>query len=144
MFRTDGEAFCIVLADAGLDDALALAERLRRGIARGAAIDNVHFVLTASAGLTELGAEDTAASLLERAALALGRAPVRPDATGSSRWPRPGDPDVPGRGRSGRRLRRPLTPGASDPFAACAHARVIGATLRSSKAPVHRHSVPFV
>ena len=74
MFRIDGEAFAIVLADAGIDDALALAERLRVGIGRGAEIDNVHFVLTASAGATELGAEDTADSLLERAALALSRA----------------------------------------------------------------------
>ena len=73
-FRTEHDAFCIVLADAGLDAARALAERLRRGIARGAALDNVRFVLTASGGLTELGADDTATTLVERAALALSRA----------------------------------------------------------------------
>ena len=74
MFRADAEAFCIVLAGAGLDDALALAARLGRAIGRCAELDNVHFVLSASVGATELGAKDTASTLLERAALALSRA----------------------------------------------------------------------
>ena len=74
VFRADAETFCIVLADARLEDARALAERLGRSIGRCAGVDNVHFVLTASAGLTELAAEDTAESLLERAGSALGRA----------------------------------------------------------------------
>lgn len=74
VFRIDGDAFCVVLADASHRDALALAERLRGRIRRCAGLDNVHFVLTASAGVTELGPEDTAATLLERAARALVRA----------------------------------------------------------------------
>ena len=74
VFRIDGDAFCLVLADASVEDALALAERLRGRIGRCAELDNVHFVLTASAGLTELGPEDTAETLLERAVRALRHA----------------------------------------------------------------------
>ena len=94
MFRVEHDAFCIVLAGAGLGDASALAERLRRGIGRGAELDNVRFVLTASGGLTELGPEDTASSLVERAAAALARARQ----SGRNRivaLPAPGAPDAP-------------------------------------------------
>ncbi len=74
IFRTDQDTFCLVLADAMLDDAVALAERLRRAVDRCVSMDNVRFVLTASGGLTELGPDDTVESLLERAAAALARA----------------------------------------------------------------------
>lgn len=74
IFRTDQDTFCILLADATLADAEGLAERLRRGIDRCVTLDNVRFVLTASGGLTGLGPDDTAGSLLARAAHALGRA----------------------------------------------------------------------
>jgi diguanylate cyclase (GGDEF)-like protein len=74
IFRTDNNEFCIVLSDTCLDGAVVLAERLRKNVDRCVSYDNVQLVLTASAGVTELGASETAAVLLARAAEALAMA----------------------------------------------------------------------
>lgn len=71
IFRTDEDAFCIVLNQTGLDGALVLAERLRQEVDRCVSYDNVQFVLTASAGVTELSVSDDATALLARASEAL-------------------------------------------------------------------------
>ncbi|MFT6302121.1 MAG: diguanylate cyclase (GGDEF)-like protein [Granulosicoccus sp.] len=71
IFRTESDEFCIVLNQTDLDGALALAERLRQEVDRCVSYDNVQFVLTASAGVTELGATDEAVSLLGRSSDAL-------------------------------------------------------------------------
>ena len=71
IFRTAEDAFCIVLNQANLDGALALAERLRQEVDRCVSYDNVQFVLTASVGVTELSVSDDAESLLIRTAEAL-------------------------------------------------------------------------
>ncbi|NND92435.1 MAG: GGDEF domain-containing protein [Granulosicoccus sp.] len=71
IFRTDADAFCIVLNQTNLDGALALADRLRQEVDRCVSFDNVQFVLTASAGVTELSVTDNARSLLSRAQDAL-------------------------------------------------------------------------
>ena len=74
IFRTDDDAFCIVLADTELDGAMLLADRLRREVDRCVARDNVQFVLTTSAGITVAGESDTAETLLARADRALTEA----------------------------------------------------------------------
>ena len=74
IFRTDDNAFCILLNQTGLQGAAILAERLLVDVDRCVSYDNVQFVLTASAGVTELGSDDTAESLLERARDALNTA----------------------------------------------------------------------
>ena len=71
IFRTDEDAFCIVLNQTDLDGAMVLAERLRQEVDRCVSYDNVQFVLTASAGVTELSISDDAATLLARAGEAL-------------------------------------------------------------------------
>ncbi len=71
IFRTEQDAFCIVLNQTGLDGALLLADRLRQEVDRCVSYDNVQFVLTASAGVTELSVSDDATSVLARAAEAL-------------------------------------------------------------------------
>lgn len=72
IFRTDNDEFCIVLSDTCLDGAMVLAERLRKNVDRCVSYDNVQFVLSASAGVTELGANsETAGVLMARAAEAL-------------------------------------------------------------------------
>lgn len=71
IFRTDDDAFCIVLNQTDLDGALILAERLRQEVDRCVSFDNVQFVLTASAGVTELGFSDDSTSLVARANEAL-------------------------------------------------------------------------
>ena len=64
IFRTDDDCFCIVLTQTPLDGAIALAERLRQKVDRCVSYDNVQFVLTASAGVTELGTSDDADTLV--------------------------------------------------------------------------------
>lgn len=71
IFRTEDDAFCIVLNQTNLDGALVLAERLRQEVDRCVSYDNVQFVLTASAGVTELSVSDDARELLERTRKAL-------------------------------------------------------------------------
>jgi len=75
IFRTESDEFCIVLNNTNLDGALALADRLRQEVDRCVSYDNVQFVLTASAGVTELSVTDDAATLVERSidALTLAR-----------------------------------------------------------------------
>jgi len=74
IFRTDNDTFCIVLNQTALYGATILAERLLSDVDRCVSYDNVQFVLTASAGLTELTDDDEASSLLARADQALARA----------------------------------------------------------------------
>jgi len=71
IFRTDSDEFCIVLTHNELNGAMALAERLRQEVDRCVSYDNVQYVLTASAGVTELGISDDSAELLSRASDAL-------------------------------------------------------------------------
>lgn len=71
IFRSDGDAFCVTLPDTDITDAAALANRLRERVDRCVSLDNVQFVLTASAGVSMLMAEDDAQSLLGRARDAL-------------------------------------------------------------------------
>ena len=71
IFRTDDDCFCIVLTQTPLDGAIALAERLRQKVDRCVSYDNVQFVLTASAGVTELGTSDDADTRVSRARDAL-------------------------------------------------------------------------
>ncbi|MBX2880798.1 MAG: GGDEF domain-containing protein [Granulosicoccus sp.] len=75
IFKTDVDSFCIVLTQTGMDGSLILAERLLAAVDRCVSYDNVQFVLTASAGVTELGAADDADTLFERvnSALVLAR-----------------------------------------------------------------------
>ena len=71
IFRTAEDNFCIVLNQTGLHGASILAERLLADVDRCVSYDNVQFVLTASAGLTELDESDDSVSLLKRAEQAL-------------------------------------------------------------------------
>lgn len=71
IFRTESDEFCILLSQTNLDGALVLAERLRQEVDRCVSYDNVQFVLTASAGVTELSVTDDAVSLMSRATDAL-------------------------------------------------------------------------
>ncbi|MFK8078396.1 MAG: GGDEF domain-containing protein [Granulosicoccus sp.] len=71
IFRTERDEFCILLSQTGLDGALVLAERLRQEVDRCVSYDNVQFVLTASAGVTELSVTDDAHTLVSRASDAL-------------------------------------------------------------------------
>lgn len=71
IFRTESDEFCILLSQTNLDGALVLAERLRQEVDRCVSYDNVQFVLTASAGVTELSVTDDAISLMSRATDAL-------------------------------------------------------------------------
>lgn len=74
IFRTDDDEFCIILNQTSLDGALVLAERLRQEVDRCVSYDNVQFVLTASAGVTELSVTDDADAILARAQQALSLA----------------------------------------------------------------------
>lgn len=71
IFRTESDEFCILLSQTNLDGALVLAERLRQEVDRCVSYDNVQFVLTASAGVTELSVTDDAHTLVSRATDAL-------------------------------------------------------------------------
>jgi diguanylate cyclase (GGDEF)-like protein len=74
IFRTDDDAFCIVLNQTNIEGAMVLANRLRQEVDRCVSFDNVQFVLTASAGVTELSISDDAKHLLARAREALEQA----------------------------------------------------------------------
>ena len=71
IFLTDDDTFCILLNQTDIDGALVLAERLRQVVDHCVSFDNVQFVLTASAGVTELSDSDDAESVLARARDAL-------------------------------------------------------------------------
>ena len=74
IFRTEEDAFCLVLNQTKLHGAAILADRLLADVDRCVSYDNVQFVLTASAGVTELVDADSADSLLVRARDALDQA----------------------------------------------------------------------
>lgn len=67
--RWGGEEFLLICRDTRGDDAVALAEKLRKGIE--SATDNAGHCCTASFGITEFRPSDTAASLFERTDRAL-------------------------------------------------------------------------
>jgi diguanylate cyclase (GGDEF)-like protein len=71
IFKTDDDSFCILLTQTAMEGTLILAQRLLAEVDRCVSYDNIQFVLTASAGVTELGAEDDAKCLLERVNSAL-------------------------------------------------------------------------
>lgn len=66
IFKTDTDAFCIVLSQTPMDGAVVLAERLLAELDRCISYDNIQLVLTANIGITELGASDNASVLLQR------------------------------------------------------------------------------
>ena len=74
IYRTERDEFFVVLNHTDLDGACHLAERLRSHVDRCVSVDNVQFVLTASAGVTELDEQDDATSLIVRVEQALQRA----------------------------------------------------------------------
>lgn len=74
IFRTEDDAFCIILNQTDLDGAMILAERLRQEVDHCVSFDNVQFVMTASAGVTELAMGDDAESLMARTREALSLA----------------------------------------------------------------------
>ncbi len=71
VFRSDGDAFCVTLPDTDLEEAVTLADRLRERVDRCVSLENVRFVLTASAGVASLSDLDNATQLLDRARDAL-------------------------------------------------------------------------
>jgi diguanylate cyclase (GGDEF)-like protein len=71
IFKTDDDSFCIVLSQTSIEGSLILAQRLLAEVDRCVSYDNVQFVLTASAGVTELGTTDDANSLFDRVNSAL-------------------------------------------------------------------------
>lgn len=74
VFRVDGDAFCVLLPDTALDAACSLGNRLRELVDRCVSVDNVQFVLTASAGVAELDLAESPDALVARARTALARA----------------------------------------------------------------------
>lgn len=95
VFRSDGDAFCVTLPDTHLDEAVSLANRLREKVDRCVVLDNVQFVLTASAGVAMLGDTDDTESLLSRArdALSLARRGGRNRVRALDQRDVPSDPD---------------------------------------------------
>jgi len=74
IFRTENDEFLVILNHTDIDGALALTDRLRRQVDRCVSYDNVQFMLTASAGVTELDEDDDPKGLLDRARKALSLA----------------------------------------------------------------------
>ncbi len=74
IFRTDQDEFLVILNHTDIDGALALADRLRKKVDRCVSYDNVQFVLTASAGVTQLSELDDSTTLMTRVAEALSTA----------------------------------------------------------------------
>ncbi len=71
IFRTELDEFFVLLSQTDLEGALAISERLRQQVDLAVKIDNVQFVLSASAGLTELDESDDSESFVARARSAL-------------------------------------------------------------------------
>lgn len=70
--RLGGEEFAILLPETGPDDALALARRLRQRVAHASmSVESTPLGLTISLGVVSCGEQDSVASLLRRADLAL-------------------------------------------------------------------------
>ncbi|MBX2838825.1 MAG: GGDEF domain-containing protein [Gammaproteobacteria bacterium] len=74
IFRTEQDEFLMLLSHTDLTDAYVLADRLRKNVDRCVSYDNVQFVLTMSAGVTELDEADTPESLMNRVREALSLA----------------------------------------------------------------------
>lgn len=74
IFRTEHDQFLVLLNHTDLHGAEALADRLRKNVDRCVRYDNVQFVLTMSAGVTELDDSDTPERLLDRVGEALSQA----------------------------------------------------------------------
>jgi len=74
IFRTELDEFLIVLNHTDIKGAVALSNRLRAQVDRAVSYDNVQFVLTASAGVTDLDESDDANALVQRARDALSQA----------------------------------------------------------------------
>jgi diguanylate cyclase (GGDEF)-like protein len=72
--RYGGEEFVVLLPGAGLERALEIAERLRRAVEGQPLLSSPLVNNTVSIGVTVVGPQDQAASLLERADAALYRA----------------------------------------------------------------------
>jgi len=75
VFRIDGDAFCVLLPDTGLEASMQLGNRLREMVDRCVTVDNVRFVLTASGGVAEMVRGESGEQFLQRArdALSLAR-----------------------------------------------------------------------
>ncbi|MFK7890935.1 MAG: GGDEF domain-containing protein [Granulosicoccus sp.] len=71
IFRTDDDSFCIVLTQTAMEGTMILAQRLLAAVDRCVSYDNVQFVLTASAGVTELGKDEDAKGIIKRVGKAL-------------------------------------------------------------------------
>jgi len=93
VFRTDADVFCVLLPDIALDASLPLGHRLRETVDRCVMVDNVQFVLTASAGVAELAADESNEQFVQRArdALAVARRGGRHRVAAAD--PPPGQPD---------------------------------------------------
>lgn len=68
--RFGGEEFIVLLEECSLDDAVQLAERIRKNISEQS-LPAMQHSITASLGVAELGPDETAASLLKRVDQAL-------------------------------------------------------------------------
>jgi diguanylate cyclase (GGDEF)-like protein/putative nucleotidyltransferase with HDIG domain len=101
LFRVGGEEFCVVLRDAGTDDAFPVAERLRRGVAAHA----VHPPVTISVGLAGHPEHGTGRDELLAAADVALYASKR---TGKNRTTVAGADLAPHRARSDREVRLAL------------------------------------
>lgn len=74
IFRTEQDEFLVLLSHTDIHGAQILANRLRTNVDRCVSYDNVQFVLTMSAGVTELDDMDTPDTLIERVSSALATA----------------------------------------------------------------------
>jgi len=77
IYRIREDTFVIVLGDTAMAGAMALAVRLRTKVDRCVTRDNVQFVLTMSAGVTEASEPDSTEPLIERAERALAESRLR-------------------------------------------------------------------
>jgi len=74
IYRTDNDEFFVILNYTDIDGAMMLADRLRQQVERCVSHGNVQFMLTASAGVTELDERDDVEELHKRVLLALDEA----------------------------------------------------------------------
>ena len=79
VYRYGGEEFTVILPDAGADEATTVAERLRRAVSEQpiTVADGLSLAVTASLGVSALGAGDDHQALLARADSALLAAKAR-------------------------------------------------------------------
>jgi len=74
LFRSNNDQFVALLSFTDIEDALLVTHRLQQSVALSVGEDNISFVLTASAGITELDSKDDPDRFLKRAHKALGKA----------------------------------------------------------------------